>query len=376
MRELSSVRREQEPLNTTRRGEIGSNKVNGENRENRENTGGYRRQVRVQQEQVSTTTWAERNRRGAPYRRPRDEPSPVKNRSHRSFEQTGSQAPEERVQLPPRKLPPMRSSIPARSGQQRRKRGFWQRILGLFAVLALVIGAGSFALLSPNFRVRDVTVTGTGNPVLVQTIQRLGIQGQNIFLLDVSGLTERVDAIPLVESASIQKAWPNQIAVSVVERLPVLLWQTPAATFSVDSHGVVIGAEAAASQTAGIGHLMTVVDMRSKRVTQQVQPGTRLDAANIAFALQIFRQLPQVVNLASFTLTYTASGDPSSGASFNVVSPQGWVAYLGNAGDSNPLANRLLELSQILSKGQQDQLTLATIDLRYGLRPVFTIKNS
>jgi len=36
----------------------------------------------------------------------------------------------------------------------------------------------------------------------------------------------------------------------------------------------------------------------------------------------------------------------------------------------------LVELQQILSRAQQQQLNLATVDLRYGLRPVFTVKAS
>jgi cell division septal protein FtsQ len=235
--------------------------------------------------------------------------------------------------------------------------------------------AVGFALFSPNFRVQQVAVTGTNNAGLVRTIQRMGMQGQNIFLIDITGFTNHVDALPLVASASIQKAWPNQLTVAVVERLPVLLWQTPGATFSVDSHGIVMSL---ASDTNGADHLMTVVDARVKGATQRVQPGTQLNAADIAFALQVFEQLPQVAGVSAFTLRYSAApGSQSSGdGSFIVESQQGWVAYLGSADDNNPLDNRLAELQQILSKAQQQQLNLATIDLRYGLRPVFTVKSS
>ncbi|MGH2481556.1 MAG: cell division protein FtsQ/DivIB, partial [Ktedonobacteraceae bacterium] len=174
--------------------------------------------------------------------------------------------------------------------------------------------------------------------------------------------------------ASIQKAWPGSLTVTVVERRPVLLWQTPRATYSVDSHGIVIGL---ASQTAGTGHLMTVVDARIKGVTQHVQPGTQLNATDIAFAQQVFAQMPLFAGVTVFTLHYDATGSKTSGeGSFIVESSQGWKAYLGGADDTNPLDNRLVELRQILSKAQQQQWNLATIDLRYGLRPVFTVKAS
>jgi hypothetical protein len=52
------------------------------------------------------------------------------------------------------------------------------------------------------------------------------------------------------------------------------------------------------------------------------------------------------------------------------------LAYLGSARDTNPLDNRLMELQQILTLAQKHQLNLATIDVRFGLRPVYTLKNS
>ncbi|GAC1567184.1 MAG: hypothetical protein NVS3B14_12440 [Ktedonobacteraceae bacterium] len=313
-------------------------------------------------------TWAERRASYARPASPRRESRQIK----RTLAQTGIAAPEGPVRIV-RTLPPRRTPIPVRSGQYTRKRGFWRRFFALFALVALAILAVGFALFSPNFRVREVSVVGTANPALIQSIQRMGMQGQNIFLIDVTGLTARIDTLPVVASASIQKAWPNQLTVNVVERLPVLLWQTPQATFSVDSHGVVMGL---ASETAGTDHLMTVIDARSNSITRRVQPGTRLNAADIAFAIQVFERLPQVAGMTAFTLRYSAApGSQSSGdGSLIVESQQGWIAYLGSADDPNPLDNRLVELQQILSKAQQDRLNLATIDLRYGLRLVFTVK--
>ena len=314
--------------------------------------------------------WAERRTR---YARP-SAPRTAHRQIQRTLAHTGIAAPQGPVRIV-KPLPRARTPIPVRSGQQRRRGAFWRRFLTIFALIALAMVAVGFALFSSNFRVQQVVVTGTSNAGLVRTIQRMGMQGQNIFLIDITGFTNHVDALPLVASASIQKAWPNQLTVAVVERLPVLLWQTPGATFSVDSHGIVMSL---ASDTSGADHLMTVVDARVKGATQRVQPGTQLNAADIAFALQVFEQLPQVAGVSAFTLRYSAApGSQSSGdGSFIVESQQGWVAYLGSADDNNPLDNRLAELQQILSKAQQQQLNLATIDLRYGLRPVYTVKSS
>ncbi|HEY6539405.1 MAG TPA: FtsQ-type POTRA domain-containing protein [Ktedonobacteraceae bacterium] len=339
------------------------------------NTGEYRQHSQSKRN-VSTpelieqpATWAERHSR---YTRP-TAPRTARRQVQRTLARTGMAAPEGPVRIV-KPLPRPYTPIPARSGAQKRRRTLWGRFLTIFALVALAMAALGFALFSPTFYIGQVTVKGTGNATLVHSIQHMGMLGQNIFLIDIAGFSSRVDALPLVSSANIEKDWPNALTVSVVERQPVLLWQTPRATYSVDSHGVVIGL---ASETAGADHLMTVVDMRSKEVIQRVQPGTQLNAADIAFARQVFARLPGVAGISAFTLRYDAANSQSSSSgSFIVQSPQGWIAYLGGADDTNPLDNRLVELQQILNTAQQQQLTLATIDLRYGLRPVFTVKTS
>jgi hypothetical protein len=240
----------------------------------------------------------------------------------------------------------------------------------LFALLVIGIVGGSFALSSTNFRVQQIDIMGTQNRRLVDSIQHMGIQGQNIFLLDVGDLTTRIEALPIVASANLTKQLPNLVIINVVERTPVLLWQTQQRTFSVDSKGVVI---APASDTTSTDHLMTVVDAR-EGAAQQVHPGALLNAADIAFATQAFIHLQQLPRVTSFTLRYDVVPRQGGHGSFIVVSSEGWLAYLGGADNSNPLDNRVIELQQILSLAQQKQLNLATIDLRFGLRPVYTLK--
>src|SRR5579859_4613518 len=161
-----------------------------------------------------------------------------------------------------RSLPQYHASpVPRRSGLRHgRRRGFLWKLLGIFALLLMVVLGANFALTSAAFRVVQVSVAGTHNPMLVQTIQHMGIQGQNIFLIDVAALSARIDLLPMVGSANLEKQWPNTLQVIVSERRPVLLWQTRNGTYSVDRNGVVI---APASETTGADTLMTVVDVRN-----------------------------------------------------------------------------------------------------------------
>ena len=291
----------------------------------------------------------------------------------RTLAQTGVPASEGRVRFV-RPLPRQSyaTHIPARSGRQKvQSRGFVRRMLLVAALLAIGIVGIGFALSSTNFQVHQIDITGTQNSGIINDIQHLGIQGQNIFLLDVGGLTTQIESLPVVDSVSISKQLPNLVIINVVERTPVLLWQAPKGIYSVDSKGIVI---APASDTSGANQLLTVVDV-SKAGAQQIHPGAVLNASDIAFVTQLNVRLHHLPGMSAFTLRYDVLSGQGGHGSFIVASSNGWLAYLGSSDDSNPLDNRLIELQQILHLAQQQQLKLATIDLRFGLRPVYTLKS-
>jgi POTRA domain-containing FtsQ-type protein len=313
----------------------------------------------------------------------------------RTLAQTGAPATHGRARTPKRSLPNNNSLIPRRSGQYSRRRGLPWRTLGIFGFSSMAILAVIVALTSEAFHINRVNIVGTHNNVLIQRIQHMDIQGQNIFLLDVAGLTQRIDALPQVASSELSKRWPNEVSIRVVERVPALLWQTPQGTYSIDNQGVVI---ALASETSGIEHLNTIIDltpqsknrmqnMHSGQIVQTstLHPGMRLNGDNTAFAVNVLKLLPQMAGISTFKLYYDGTmytggihqwteGELSSKGSYIVESPSGWKAYLGGPDDTNPLSNKLIELREILALAQKQRLDVATIDLRYGMHPVFTLK--
>jgi len=115
-----------------------------------------------------------------------------------------------------------------------------------------------------------------------------------------------------------------------------------------------------------------------------LHPGMRLNEENVTFAVKILNRLPQIVGVSTFKLYYDGTmytgdirqqhGRAASKGSYIIESPDGWKAYLGGPDDINPLNNKLIELHEILALAQKQQLNVATIDLRYGVHPVFTLK--
>lgn len=58
--------------------------------------------------------------------------------------------------------------------------------------------------------------------------------------LDVDVLRERVEALPLVKEAAVRKLFPNELAITIVERQPYALWQHQGEVFVVAVDGTVI----------------------------------------------------------------------------------------------------------------------------------------
>lgn len=320
-------------------------------------------------------------------RQARTRPQKYVKMAQRTYAQTGMWASSGRMKaVRHANVGRLSSPIPARSGRLVRKRGFLFKLFSLLFAGILCVLAVNFVLTNNTFRIEQVTVTGAHNAALAHTIQQMGMRGQNIFLINVSAVTEQVAALPLVDTVSVSKQLPNQLVISINERTPVLLWQTSQGQYSIDKHGVVI---ATASNTPGATTLQTVTALGAQgqaanqpASSANLQPGTHLDPAEITFASAVFERLPKVLGPITFKLYYDGTiyasnhemGGAGSRGSYIVESPDGWKAYLGDVTDANPLDNRLVELQQILALAQKQHLTLATIDLRYGLRPVYTLK--
>jgi len=342
-----------------------------------------------------STAWNTFAQRQELLRRARAKPQKYMKMASRTYAQTGSKAASGRTRPPRRQLPPHRTTIPKRSGRLVTRKGLLWRLLSIFLGVLVLILTVSFVFSSSNFRVEQVNIVGTHNGALIHTIQKMGVQGQNIFLLNAALLTERIDGLPVVESVDVSKQLPNRLMITVVERVPVLLWQTPEGIYSVDRYGIVIGP---AKQVMGNEHLNVVVTGLNDNVkgnqqsdkaathtrVQLVRPGMRLNQQDITFVLDVFTNLPRITGVDTFKLHYDGTmypdttnghGVQSRKGSYSVESQDGWIAYLGGADDANSLENKLIELQQILSLAKNQHLNLATIDLRYGLYPVYTLKS-
>lgn len=113
---------------------------------------------------------------------------------------------------------------------ERRRRGATSVPMVQRAVIA-VLAAGVCAAIAsaavqfsadPRLALGDITVVGaqrTGSDAVL-TAAALP-RGRDIWLLDAAGATRRVEALPWIAAARVQRSWPNRVSIVVAERLAV-----------------------------------------------------------------------------------------------------------------------------------------------------------
>jgi cell division protein FtsQ len=109
-----------------------------------------------------------------------------------------------------------RVAVVREAGRRRLRRALL--VLGFIAVVAAAIGS----VFSPLLDVDEVTVSGaTGaRAEQVQTAARIE-KGVPLLLLDTASAKTRIEALPWVASATVDRELPGTLAITVAERAPV-----------------------------------------------------------------------------------------------------------------------------------------------------------
>ncbi len=229
---------------------------------------------------------------------------------------------------------------------ERIKRGL--KRLTLLAMLVGIVGAGWLVYQSPLFQVRTVSVNGaeTLDPTLLASVS--GLQGQNILQVDTEAAKQRLLALPMVASVSVERQWPGKMVLNVQERHAWGYWQIKDQPYVIDDQGVVLD-DARPDDGAP-----TIVEVDSER---RLAPGDRVDADAVALSKQLIDAAPRALQRNVTGLEYsdhsglTASFEGGLRATF---------------GDSRDLDYKLSVLYVLLDKAQTQGLAVNSVDLRFG----------
>lgn len=125
----------------------------------------------------------------------------------------------------------------AKQGRARLRR---RRLVGVVAVVAL-LGLAGWLEQSPLLGLSEVEVVGTRrlSPEVVREAAALPL-GTSTLRLRLGPARERVEALPLVQSATVRRTDPLSVRIRVVERSPIFVLATPGGTALLDASGVVV----------------------------------------------------------------------------------------------------------------------------------------
>jgi len=117
----------------------------------------------------------------------------------------------------------------------------WRAAFFVLAGIA-IIGAVTFALLGSRLLVvRSITVTGTHLVTPAQVIAAADVPaGTPLFRVDPVQVARRVEAIRQVETVQVVKRWPDGLAITVRERVPVVAVRMAGGGYDLVDHGGVI----------------------------------------------------------------------------------------------------------------------------------------
>lgn len=104
-------------------------------------------------------------------------------------------------------------------------------ILVLFASLLVFMRWALPVVIQPRlhsfFAIEDIQVAGKieyASINMVHQVLQQHVTQKALYQVDVSRLSEELVAIPWIETASIQRIWPHELIVTLVETVPIAVW--------------------------------------------------------------------------------------------------------------------------------------------------------
>ncbi|WUD67594.1 FtsQ-type POTRA domain-containing protein [Nocardia sp. NBC_00508] len=119
------------------------------------------------------------------------------------------------------------------------------RLWGLLTVCVLA-AVGVVAWYTPVLSVRTVRIEGAVSVPEQQVRDLLEIpSGRSMLRTDTTAIARRVVSIPKVRTARVQRVFPSTVRVTVVERVPVVFYDSPEGAHLLDAEGVEFAIEPA-----------------------------------------------------------------------------------------------------------------------------------
>jgi hypothetical protein len=208
----------------------------------------------------------------------------------------------------------------------------WPRVLGVLG-MAAVVGVGAWFLGDPTFRVdpRGVTVTGARFTDESAIRARTGLMGDarpSVFVLATRRMESDLEAMPTVVRADVTATLPDRVAISIVERTPMVAWLVGDDGFLVDVEGIVLG-PTSAIDAAELGDGSTgssLPALTDAREGSRLVPGERVDPVDLEAVRLLGAVTPELIGSEAPALTLSVDDD----SGYVLEWPDHWRAVFGH----------------------------------------------
>jgi cell division protein FtsQ len=191
-------------------------------------------------------------------------------------------------------------------------------LTGLLILLA-ALGVYAAARTTSAFSVDRVAVEGASPEVAVQVRKALApAVGDSLLALDLADLVRRAEAVPMVATATVDRAFPHVLEITVVPEMPVAVLRQGSSSWLAAAGGRVV-AELAPGVRPGLPRIWLKRDV-------DVQVGERLAGLQLA-------AVDAVTPLAARPLPRAVTSVVATDAELTLVLRSGLELRLGDAGD-------------------------------------------
>ena len=207
-----------------------------------------------------------------------------------------------------------------------------------------------------GFAVREVYADGRVRTDPEALRRQLGIAvGQPILTIDPTLTRARLEQLPWVESASVERMLPDRVQVRLIERQPLALWQRAGRFALIDRGGAIIAPDVAALE--GMGEAPGVAD-------PEADPAIRWGQLRVLVGDQAPRHAARL-----FALLSTEPELWARVAAATWIGERRWTLRLDNRIDVlMPERNMLRAWRLLAAKAREDALlerAISVIDLRF-----------
>lgn len=230
----------------------------------------------------------------------------------------------------------------------------------LFAMLLVGVFAAAWWFLQSSYTtLQEVRVAGISQLSEQQIRETAAIDGASTFRVDLAAAERRLEELPKVRNATIEKHGWTGATITVEERAPWGSWQINGVNVPIDDEGYVLDGVA---PTEGAPVIVEVDPQRA------IKAGDRLDPGAIQLAARLVNESERSFGRNVVAFAYRQSAGLTvvlSGA--DIDSPPVWATF----GDSRDYDYKVAALFVLLEQAKQANLKLSSVDLRFGSRLSF-----